>query len=146
MGSFDDQVAINNICKKYGLWHHIDACWGGYLAFSKKNKHLFEGVEKVDSISLNPHKGLGVPLQSSFLITNNHQQAMRKSNTSGAEYLFQETEYSKYDIGDNTLSCGRHPDGLKVWLTFKRHGLDGLAEIADKAIEKAKYITEKIIA
>jgi len=62
MGSFDDQAAISAICKKYGLWHHVDACWGGYLAFSNKNKYLFDGVEKADSISINPHKGLGVPL------------------------------------------------------------------------------------
>jgi len=66
---------------------------------------------------------------------------MKRSNTSGAEYLFQETEYSKYDIGDQTLSCGRHPDGLKLWLTFKRYGLDGMSHIADKAMEKARHIT-----
>jgi glutamate/tyrosine decarboxylase-like PLP-dependent enzyme len=145
MGSFDDQNAMNFICKKYGLWHHIDGCWGGFLAFSDKHKHLFSGIENADSVTFNPHKGLGVPQQSSFLLTNNRVGALRRSNTSGATYLFQDSEYSKYDIGDLTLSCGRKPDGLKLWLYLKRYGLDGMAKIADEAMEKSAYITKRII-
>ena len=68
MGGFDNQNEVSEICAKFGLWHHIDACWGGFLAFSDKYKYLFDGTEKSDSIAFNPHKGLGVPLQSSFLI------------------------------------------------------------------------------
>jgi glutamate/tyrosine decarboxylase-like PLP-dependent enzyme len=62
LGSFDDQESLNKIAKKYKLWHHIDACWGGFLAFSDKHKHLLRGAEKADSIAFNAHKGLGVPL------------------------------------------------------------------------------------
>ena len=146
MGSFDDHHAINAICRKYGLWHHVDACWGGFLAFSEKNRHLFDGSEKADSLSVNPHKGMGVPQQSSYILTNNKQGLLHAANNSGAEYLFQHGEYSKYDIGDKTLQCGRKPDGLKTWMTLKKHGIDGMAAIADAAVEKSKYIQEKILA
>lgn len=63
MGSYDDHTAISAICKKYQLWHHIDGCWGGFLAFADKHrdKGLFEGSGLSDSISLNAHKGWGVP-------------------------------------------------------------------------------------
>ena len=62
MGSFDDNNKLSEIAKKYGMWHHVDACWGGFLAFSEKHgKKLFDGIEKVDSISINAHKGFGVP-------------------------------------------------------------------------------------
>ena len=144
MGGFDDQEAISKICKKYGIWHHIDACWGGFLIFSEKHKHLFKGAEHADSLAVNPHKGLGVPTQCSILMTNNKDDALRKSNHSGAEYLFHETEYSRYDIGDKTLSCGRKGDGLKLWMSLKRHGLEGFAKLADYAMEKSAYITEQI--
>ena len=108
MGSFDNHHRISEIAKKYGMWHHVDGCWGGYLVFSKKHgPRLFDGVEKADSISLNAHKGFGVPSQCCMLITNKKKGALQASNTSGAEYLFHESEYSKYDIGDKTLSCGR---------------------------------------
>ena len=62
MGSFDDFNKISEICKKHGLWNHVDACWGGYLAFSDKNKHLFDGIDQTDSLTINPHKGQGIPM------------------------------------------------------------------------------------
>lgn len=145
MGSFDDHHALSAICKKYGMWHHVDACWGGFLVLSEQWKEkLFNGIEKIDSVAFNPHKGLGVPGQCSLLITNNKKDALRKSNTSGASYLFHETEYSKYDIGDKTLSCGRRADSFKLWLSMKKHGMDGFVRIADYAMEKSIYITKRI--
>ena len=71
-----------------------------------------------------------------MLLVNGKDNALRKANTSGAEYLFHETEYSKYDIGDRTLSCGRRADGLKLWLSAKKHGIDGFRKIADAAYDK----------
>lgn len=62
MGSFDDQHAISEVCKNHGLWHHIDGCWGGIMAFSEKHKHLFAGSHLADSISINAHKAFGVPV------------------------------------------------------------------------------------
>lgn len=145
-GSFDDQYAINAVCKEHGLWHHIDGCWGGIMAFSEKHKHLYAGSHLADSVSINAHKAFGVPNQCSYLITNNRPHALRAANTSGATYLFHDTEYSKYDLADKTLACGRKADGLKLWLTLKRHGLDGIAHLADFAMEKAQYITQQIKA
>ena len=146
LGAFDDHDAISAVCKKYGMWHHVDACWGGFVIFADKDrqKGLMKGIEKVDSIAFNPHKGMGVPNQCATLITNDKKDALRMANTSGAEYLFHESEYSKYDIGDKTLSCGRRPDGLKLWLSIKKHGLDGFRDIAHSALDKAEYITKRI--
>lgn len=62
MGSFDDTEAINAICKKYNIWHHVDGCWGAFVAFSPNQKHLVKGIEKVDSISFNPQKGQCLPI------------------------------------------------------------------------------------
>lgn len=146
MGSFDDNNAIADVCKKYDMWHHVDACWGGFLIFGSEDKGLFDGIDRVHSLSINPHKGLGVPGQCSILLTNGKKDALRKANTSGAEYLFHETEYSKYDIGDKTLSCGRRADSLKLWLSMKKHGLDGFRDIADAALKKTDHIVDLIKA
>ena len=63
LGGFDDAVAINAIAKKYDIWHHVDTCWGGFLAWASPEKRgsLFDGVELADSIAFNPHKGWGIP-------------------------------------------------------------------------------------
>lgn len=58
IGSFDKQHEIADICKKHNLWHHVDGCWGGFLVWSDKyKKTLFDGIERVDSITMNCHKG-----------------------------------------------------------------------------------------
>merc|ERR1712070_1359566 len=125
------------------MWHHIDACWGGSLIFADNFRGL-DGCERAHSIATNLHKGFGIPNQAAMLITNGKENALRKANTSGADYLFHETEYSKYDIGDKTLSCGRKPDGLKIWLYMKKHGLDGFRKIANEALEKAATMTQLV--
>jgi glutamate/tyrosine decarboxylase-like PLP-dependent enzyme len=63
MGGFDDHHKLSEVAKKHGLWHHVDGCWGGFLAFSEMQeaKKLFDGMEKADSVSINAHKGFGVP-------------------------------------------------------------------------------------
>lgn len=62
MGGFENLEEIGRIAKKYGIWFHVDACWGCSALFSPKLKHLMKGVELADSIAMDPHKPLGVPL------------------------------------------------------------------------------------
>eukprot|EP00980_Cylindrotheca_fusiformis_P016610 scaffold4973_cov135-Cylindrotheca_fusiformis.AAC.28 len=145
MGAFDDLKAIGEICKRYKLWFHVDACWGGFLIFSSPENKAgkFDGIELADSISFNPHKALGVPQQCSMLITNKKSCALGQSNGSDAEYLFQ-PQNGGYDIGNKTLGCGRKADALKFWLTIRKHGLDGFRQLADHAMEKARRLTKLI--
>jgi len=146
IGSYDDFNAVADVCQKYDLWFHIDASWGGYLAFADKYKDrgLFEGAERADSLNVNPHKGLGVPIQCSMLLVNNKPDLLRKTFMSGAEYLFLDTEFSKYDLADKTMQCGRRPDGLKLWLSLKKHGKEGCVRIANEAMDKAVYLAEQV--
>lgn len=92
LGSFDDLETISKICKKHDVWLHVDACWGSFLIFCETGKKLFKGVENVDSIALNAHKGMFVPLQCSYLITNNHPKALAQTCCTGADYLFMDSE------------------------------------------------------
>lgn len=62
MGGYDNFEEISKVCKKHRVWMHIDGCWGGSAIFSEKHKHLMKGCELADSISLNFHKWLSVPV------------------------------------------------------------------------------------
>ena len=148
LGGFDDHAAVNDVARKHGIWHHVDACWGGFLAWADKEKldGIFDGIERVDSVSMNPHKGWGVPQQCATLITNGHKTILKEANRSGAEYLFVESPTAQYDIGDKTLQCGRRADGIKLFLTLKKHGLDGMRQIANNSLDCAKYVTTAIKA
>jgi len=148
LGSFDDQAAIAAIAKKYNIWHHIDACWGGFLNWADDSKkgNMFRGVEKADSIAFNPHKGWGVPQQCASVITNGHKNALLAANKSGAEYLFVDSPTAEYDIGDKSLQCGRRTDGIKLYLTLKKHGIEGLRKIANTSLDLSKYVTNQLNA
>jgi len=68
-GAFDDFAAIADVAEEFKCWMHVDACWGGAVAFSTKHRHLVAGVARADSIAWNAHKMMGVPIQSSILLT-----------------------------------------------------------------------------
>lgn len=92
LGSFDPFPEISAIAKKHGLWMHIDGAWGGSFAFSStlRNKWL-KGTELGDSIAINPHKMLGVPVTCSFLLLKDLRNA-EKACTLRAGYLFHDVE------------------------------------------------------
>ncbi|CAH1992015.1 unnamed protein product [Acanthoscelides obtectus] len=120
-GAFDPIEDIADICKKYDLWLHIDAAWGGGLIFSQKHrKKLFLGIERANSIIINPHKLLAVPQQCSILLVRD-KEILHKCYSRGAEYLFQKDKHydRSYDMGDKYLQCGRKCDVFKFWFMWR---------------------------
>ena len=73
LGAFDDVAAIAEVCRKYDLWLHVDASWGGAAAFlphDAPERSVLAGLENAHSITINPHKLLGVTHQCSFLLVH----------------------------------------------------------------------------
>lgn len=69
LGSYDPFPGIAVVCKAHNLWFHVDGSWGGSVAFSENHNWRLKGVELADSMTVNPHKMLGVPMTCSFLLT-----------------------------------------------------------------------------
>ncbi|KAF4530577.1 hypothetical protein B566_EDAN006783, partial [Ephemera danica] len=127
LGSFDPLEAIANVCQKNKLWLHVDACWGGSLLLSSKHAHHLAGIERVDSVSWNPHKMLGAPLQCSLLLVK-EEGLLHKCNSASATYLFQQDKFydTSFDSGDKSVQCGRKTDAYKLWLMWRARGDKGL--------------------
>lgn len=164
MGSFDPFREIAAICQKYNLWFHIDASWGGSFAFSQRQRHKLGGSEKANSIAINPHKMLGVPVTCSFLLASDMRQ-FHRANTLPAGYLFHNEEPEPelngngnahlepeletdspevWDLGDLTLQCGRRPDALKLFLGWTYYGTQGYEQQIDAASEVAIHMATLI--
>lgn len=108
---------------------------------SNKYRYRLNGIHRAGSISWNPHKSLGVPLQCSlFLIKENG--LLHQCNSSAATYLFQQDKFYNvaYDTGDKSVQCGRKVDVFKFWLMLKARGINGFEILIDNAIEKSKYL------
>jgi hypothetical protein len=158
LGAFDPVHECARIAHEYGLWVHLDASWGGAMAFSSDLTHrhaLLGGSEQCDSITWNPHKLMGIPLLcSAFLVK---RASVVGVNSLKAGYLFHEDEehqdlhedasqiadqhhYKPWDLGDGTIGCGRRGDSLKLYLTWVLEGSDSFTKRVDHARENAKYL------
>lgn len=75
LGSFDPFNEIADICAEHGLWFHVDGSWGGSVIFNEEiRKTRLKGVERANSIAVNPHKMIGTPVTCSFLLGKDMRQ------------------------------------------------------------------------
>ncbi|XP_029442995.1 glutamate decarboxylase 1-like [Rhinatrema bivittatum] len=144
-GAFDPLANVADICEKYGLWMHVDAAWGGGLLMSKKHAFKLNGIERANSVTWNPHKMMGVPLQCSVILIR-EKGLLHACNHLNAGYLFQpDKQYNiAYDTGDKTIQCGRHVDVFKLWLMWKAKGTCGFELQINKCLELAEYLYKKL--
>ena len=137
MGANDPINEISKICKKFNLWLHLDGAFGGSIIFSKKYKHLVNGIQHSDSFCFNPHKTLGTPLSTSVFIVKNKQDLYNSFNQK-AGYLYQ-TEDNDYNLGQMSFECGRRNNALKFWTLWKYNGTDGISKMVDHNYSLADF-------
>jgi len=135
LGAFDDIRAASRIAKELNIWLHVDGAYCGSVLFSGRYKHLIDGVELVDSFTLNAHKMLGTPLGCSFILVKDKKH-LHDSFSNDASYLYQ-TDHDEFNLGKMSLQCGRRNDALKLWVLWKSLGTSGLERLVDKQFELA---------
>ncbi|KAL0818942.1 hypothetical protein ABMA28_008241 [Loxostege sticticalis] len=140
LGAIDDLVAVADVCKKHNVWMHVDACWGGSLILSQKYRNKLNGIERADSISWNPHKMAGAPLQCSVFVVR-EKGLLHSSNAAAAQYLFHQDKFYdvSYDTGDKSVQCGRKIDAFKLWMMWKARGDSGLSSLCDHTMDIARF-------
>jgi glutamate/tyrosine decarboxylase-like PLP-dependent enzyme len=141
-GSVDDLAGLAAICRRERLWFHVDGAIGAVLTLSPTHRHLVSGIERADSIAIDLHKWLQVPFEAGCALVRD-RQLHRATFALTPEYL-EKTErglasgplwFSEYG-----LQLSRGFRALKVWLSFKEHGLDRYAELIDRNIGHARVL------
>lgn len=112
---------------------------------SRNHRHKLNGVERANSVTWNPHKMMGVPLQCSAILVR-ERGLLQGCNSMCAGYLFQpDKQYDiTYDTGDKAIQCGRHVDIFKFWLMWKAKGTVGFEQHIDKCLDLSAYLYNKI--
>jgi len=133
LGAFDPVPECRAIADQYNLWLHIDGAWGAPVLFSQQHKHLLKGCEQADSFSWDAHKLMNVPITAAVILTR-HQGMLDQAcgGGGGGEYLFHNDENASYNLGQNSIQCGRRADALKVWLSWKAFGSQGFEGKVDR--------------
>src|SRR6185503_16022625 len=131
-------------CEREGLWLHIDAAYGGSAAIVPEMKWILAGCERADSLVVNPHKGLFVPVDLSVLFCR-RMDALKSAFSLVTEYL-RTSEDEVKNFMDYGPQLGRRFRAIKFWFVMRYFGVDGLvARIRDQiamAREFAAWVDE----
>jgi aromatic-L-amino-acid decarboxylase len=124
--SVDPVPEIASICRENKLWFHIDGAYGAGFAILPEKKSLTDGWSEADSIVVNPHKSLFVPLDFSVLYVRDLER-LRRVFTLVPEYLRGDTVQAQKNYMDYGIQLGRRFRALKAWMIFRSFGREGMA-------------------
>lgn len=124
--------AAADFCSEHGLWLHVDAAHGGALLTHRQEKQRLAGIERADSVTIDPHKWLYVPKSVGMLLVAQAEKLVTADYE--ASYLDRFTPHGKalpVSQGRGALDGSRRFDALKVWMTLRHCGRDGLERLID---------------
>jgi aromatic-L-amino-acid/L-tryptophan decarboxylase len=148
--SIDPVAAIAELCRRHGAWLHVDAAYGGALGILPERRAEMEGVEHADSIVVNPHKWMFVPLDFSALFIRK-PELLRAVFAREAEYLVGDAGAGEgspdaVDYMDFGVQLGRRFRALKAWMVFRAFGRRGIAERIREHCRLAAHLAARIAA
>ncbi|MGW5970373.1 lysine decarboxylase DesA [Streptomyces sp. NPDC055186] len=136
-GSIDPLPEIAELCAQYGVWMHVDAAYGCGLLASLKHRDRIDGIERADSVTVDYHKSFFQPVSSSAVLVRD--AASLRHATYHAEYLNPRrmvTERIPNQV-DKSLQTTRRFDALKLWMTLRVMGADGIGGLFDEVCDLA---------
>jgi aromatic-L-amino-acid decarboxylase len=140
--SVDPVPEIVAIARRHDLWVHVDAAYGGAAGLLESHRPLLAGCELADSLVVNPHKWLLVPIDCSLLYTSRPE--VLRAAFSVVPFYLTTTETDVVNLMDYGLALGRRFRALKLWMVLRAYGADGLADIIGGHIELARWLAAQI--
>ncbi|MGW5564054.1 lysine decarboxylase DesA [Streptomyces tendae] len=136
-GSIDPLPEIAGLCEQYGVWMHVDAAYGCGLLASLKYRDRITGIERADSVTVDYHKSFFQPVSSSAVLVRD--AATLRHATYHAEYLNPRRMVQERipNQVDKSLQTTRRFDALKLWMTLRVMGADGIGELFDEVCDLA---------
>jgi len=134
-GAVDDLKTLAIICKKYGLWFHVDGAYGMPAATVPSQSYLFEGIREADSIAIDPHKWLYSPLEAGCVLVKDPNHLTETFSSHPAYYNFSVEDgpagINFYEYG---LQNSRGFRALKVWASLQHLGRSGYEKLIEEDI------------
>ncbi|HZS59691.1 MAG TPA: aminotransferase class V-fold PLP-dependent enzyme [Gemmatimonadaceae bacterium] len=143
-GSFDDLEAIGALAEERGIWLHVDAAHGGAALMSAAHRHRLAGLERANSVAIDPHKMMLLPLQAGTVLMRDAGD-LDRAFAQQAPYLFHGSEDDELvDLGTRSLLCSRRADVFKVWVALQRYGSSGIGALYDHLCETTRALYDAV--
>src|SRR5882724_3250149 len=145
-GVIDPLEELAGIARENGCWYHVDAAYGGALAFSEKHKKKLRGIIQADSITFDPHKWMFVPFACGAVLVRDGGRVLRDAFDITPEYLNEDrggadVEFDFFRYGQMGT---RRFNSLKLWMAMKFMGRQGYAKTVEDHIDLTNYFAQSI--
>lgn len=138
-GNVDPLPAMAKICQRENIHFHVDAAWGGATLFSDTHRHLLRGIEQADSVTIDAHKQLYIPMGAGMVLFKN-PSALRAIEHH-AQYILRA---GSKDLGSHTLEGSRSGIAMLVYSSLHILGRRGYQLLIDQSIQKAHFFARLI--
>ncbi|MFQ5334645.1 MAG: pyridoxal phosphate-dependent decarboxylase family protein [Flavobacteriales bacterium] len=144
-GSVDPLAQISDLAEKYGLWHHVDGAYGAFFMLCDELKNKFTGIERSDSLVMDPHKGLFLPYGSGAVIVKD-AALLNRAHYYTANYMQDAGTLGQDELSPAELSpeLTKHFRGLRMWLPLRLHGLEAFRACLMEKVALARYFYEEV--
>jgi aromatic-L-amino-acid decarboxylase len=144
VGAIDPLPEIAAVAKEYGLWHHIDAAYGGFFILTDEGRRKLKGIELGDSVVIDPHKGLFLPYGLGVVLVRNVED-LKRSFSFEANYMQDAfTGIDELSPAELSPELTKHFRGLRLWLPLKLHGVAPFRACLDEKLALAKYFYHEV--
>ncbi len=145
-GAVDPLDEIAAVAKEFGLWFHVDGAYGALAALDETKRPLFRGLEQADSVSLDPHKWLYVPIDSGCLLFRDEARARAAFTFDGADYIkvHEQDADEAFAFWNYGPELSRRFRALKIWLTLRYYGVERIAAALREDNALAAYLAEQV--
>ncbi len=143
-GAIDPLDAIADVASAEGLWMHVDAAYGGFFQLTERGRSWFRGIERSDSVTLDPHKGMFLPYGTGGLVVRDGE-ALRDAHYEGAAYLQDLPPTGELpNYAEYSPELSRDFRGLRVWMPLKLHGVSTFRDALDEKLDLTTYLADAL--
>jgi aromatic-L-amino-acid/L-tryptophan decarboxylase len=139
-GAVDPLADLADVCAAEGLWLHVDAAYGGFAALAPKGRELLAGIERADSVTLDPHKWLFQPMECGSVLVRDGAR-LERTFAIHPDYLDDNDARSSGEVNfaDRGLQLSRGFRALKVWVSVQTFGLAAFRAAVQRNLDLAEF-------
>lgn len=143
-GAIDDLSGAADLAEDAGLWLHVDATYGGFFMLTERGRESLRGIERADSVALDPHKGLFLPYGNGSLLVRD-LKGLRRAHMTFADYMPEmQQDIDLVDFCKISPELSRDFRGLRAWLPIKLFGIDAFRANLDEKMDLAQWATDQL--
>lgn len=143
-GAVDNLEALADLAGREAMWLHVDAAYGGFFMLTERGRRVMQGVERADSITLDPHKALFLPYGNGSLLVRN-AATLRAAHSVQADYMPPMQDPTSFvDFCEISPELSRDFRGLRVWLPLRMHGAAVFRDQLDEKLDLTALATEAL--